>query len=512
MRNGGARFEAYKQRIGLWLGPVAAVVAYVATDAAHTPALPALLALCLVWWVAEALPPAVVALLGAVGAVIFGLATPAQAFAAFGKPQLFLFVGSFFMAEAMRIHGLGERVARIFIARARGQLSLLTWLGATTFVLSMAMSNAAATAIVLPIALSAAGGTGARFRAALVLMVAWAASVGGLATPVGTPPNLFGKAALAKLGVELGFMQWMAITVPITVLMFGGLVLVLRKHYAVAGAVHGALPGALPGGANDNIAHAASVAAAGAPSLSKGGTLPLSPGERSVLVVMAVAVVGWLTPSLVDLIGPGSALAVWCKAHLSEEVVALAAAALLFVLPGGLVGAQAVGGDNAHRVRRPALTWDEATEIEWGVILLFGGGILLGDLANTHGLSARMGQALMAYTHADSTLAITALVTGVAILLSEATSNTATATLMTPLAAELAHAAGAAPVPCVLGATLGASFGFMMPISTAPNALAFATGHVTMAQMMRSGVVFDVFGFLLIVAGLRLMCPLLGWW
>ena len=123
-----------------------------------------------------------------------------------------------------------------------------------------------------------------------------------------------------------------------------------------------------------------------------------------------------------------------------------------------------------------------------------------------------MGQALMAYTHADSTLAITALVTGVAILLSEATSNTATATLMTPLAAELAHAAGAAPVPCVLGATLGASFGFMMPISTAPNALAFATGHVTMAQMMRSGVVFDVFGFLLIVAGLRLMCPLLGWW
>jgi len=171
------------------------------------------------------------------------------------------------------------------------------------------------------------------------------------------------------------------------------------------------------------------------------------------------------------------------------------AGCLLFVLPGG--------------VRRPALTWTEATRIDWGVILLFGGGILLGDLAKQTGLTSAWGAELVELTGAHSMWAIVALCTGVAIVLSEATSNTATSVLMAPLAASLAVAAGHSPVPAVLGATIGSSFGFMMPISTAPNAMAYGTGKVTMGQMMRTGIVFDVVGFVVVVAGLRLVCPLL---
>jgi sodium-dependent dicarboxylate transporter 2/3/5 len=192
---------------------------------------------------------------------------------------------------------------------------------------------------------------------------------------------------------------------------------------------------------------------------------------------------------------PGTGAAVWAKAHMSEETVAIIAGCLLFVLPGG--------------GKRPALTWAEATRIDWGVILLFGGGIMLGDLAKTTGLMSAWGAELVELTGAHSMWAVVALCTGVAIVLSEATSNTATCVFMAPLAASLAVAAGHTPIPAVLGATIGSSFGFMMPISTAPNAMAYGTGKVSMGQMMRTGIVFDVIGFVVVVAGLRLLCPLL---
>jgi solute carrier family 13 (sodium-dependent dicarboxylate transporter), member 2/3/5 len=475
----GSKFEHYKQRGGLLAGPLLALLVW-SLSSTKAPALPALMTLCVTWWITEALPAAVVALVAAVGAVLTGLATPVQAFAAFGRPQLFLFVGSFFIAEAMRIHGLGERMARSLTGFARGRLSLLIMLGVTAFVLSMAMSNAAATAIVLPIALSACSATDRKYQAAVVLMVAWAASVGGLGTPVGTPPNLFGIAALRQQGLDLGFVQWMAMGVPIGVVMMTGLVAIVALFFGVRRGIP-------------------------LPARGEQPSIRWSSGEISVVIVVAFAIVGWLLPSIVQAItgnAPGG-IGDWFRTHLSEEVVALIAGALLFVLPGGK-GA-------SSNSRRPALVWSEATQIDWGIILLFGGGILLGELANSTGLSKEWGQSLVALTSAHSTWGITALCTAIAIALSEVTSNTATATLMAPLAAELARAAGVAPIPAVLGATLGASFGFMMPISTAPNALAYATGRVTMGQMIRTGIVFDVVGFVLIVGGLRIMCPLLGW-
>lgn len=484
----GAAFELRKRQLGLVAGPLlAAVAAGLARDGA-APALVFLMVLCVTWWLTEALPMAAVALLAGVGAVVTGLAPAKQAFGAFGTPLLFLFVGSFFIAEAMRIHGLGDRIGRAMLGRARGRRSLLALVSVTAFFLSMIMSNSAATAILLPIVLSVAprGDARDRYGTALVLAVAWSASVGGLGTPVGTPPNLIGIAELDRRGLDLSFVDWMMIGMPMGLVMIGGLFIVLSLAFRVH---------------------------RGQPLPQQIGTAPRpwSRAERAVVIAIAMAVTGWLAPTVLALIAPDSAAATWADVHLTEEVVALIAGCALFVLPGTRPLVDATPESEAHGDRRPALVWSEATRIEWGVILLFGGGILLGDLARTTGLAAEWGEAFVGATGASTTWAITALVTGVSILLSEATSNTATATLMAPLSGSLAAAAGAAPIPAVLGATLGASFGFMMPISTAPNALAFATGRVTIGQMVRTGIVFDVIGFVLIVGALRLMCPLLGW-
>jgi solute carrier family 13 (sodium-dependent dicarboxylate transporter), member 2/3/5 len=159
---------------------------------------------------------------------------------------------------------------------------------------------------------------------------------------------------------------------------------------------------------------------------------------------------------------------------------------------------------------RRALTWAEATRIDWGTILLFGAGILVGELATKTGLAKEWGGLLISITGESSLWGITALVTAASIVLSEMTNNTATANLLLPLVVSLAQAAAVPVAPPVLGATLGASFGFMLPISTAPNAMAYGTGQVTVPEMMRAGFLFDLLGFAIIVAGLRLLCPLFG--
>lgn len=474
----GAGFEHAKRTLGLGLGPVVAAVVYLITRDGPAPLLAGLMALAVTWWLTEALPAAAVALLVAALAVLTGLAAPKQAFGAFGSPLLFMFVGSFFMAEAMKVHGLGERAAAATAARARGPASLLCALSATAFALSTMTSNSAATAIVLPVALAATAGADRRFQAALVLAIAWGASMGGVVTPVGTPPNLIGMAGLRQQGHDLGFGTWVGLGLPIGLAMLAAMWAVLLVVFGLG-----------RGGAATRLA----------PRPAARAHRPWSRGEWSTLAAVAVAVVGWITPSVLQAVAPEAAATAWMRARLSEETVAVVAGCLLFVLPGSRGGA-----------RRPALTWTEATRIDWGVILLFGGGMLLGDLARDTGLTQAWGHELMALTGAHSTWAVVALCTGVAIVLSEATSNTATATLMVPLAASLAGATGASPVPAVLGATLGASFGFMMPISTAPNAMAYGTGKVTMGQMMRAGIVFDLIGFVVVVAGLRLLCPLLG--
>jgi solute carrier family 13 (sodium-dependent dicarboxylate transporter), member 2/3/5 len=206
----------------------------------------------------------------------------------------------------------------------------------------------------------------------------------------------------------------------------------------------------------------------------------------------------WIAPGLFTIGGwDETAFARGYATAMPEGIAAMVGAMLLFVLPVD------------WRTRRFTITWDQAVRIDWGIVLLYGGGLAIGGLAFSTGLADALGRGITAWLPSHSSFVLTALFTATAIVLSEATSNTASANMIVPVAIAVAQAAGVRPVEPALGATLGASMGFMMPISTAPNAIVYSSGFIPITAMMRYGIALDVVAFVLIVAAVTLAGPLL---
>jgi sodium-dependent dicarboxylate transporter 2/3/5 len=222
-------------------------------------------------------------------------------------------------------------------------------------------------------------------------------------------------------------------------------------------------------------------------------------GQKNVLFAFMVAVALWVAPGFLALI-TGTEAPVYrdYSGRVPEAVAAVAAAALLFVLPVN------------WKKRQFTLTWKEAVQIDWGTLILFGGGLTLGEMMFKTGLADAVGRGLLGASGATSTWGLTFAAIWVSIIVSEATSNTASATMVVPVIISVAQAAGVNPVPPALGATLAASWGFMLPVSTPPNAIVYGSGMVPITKMVRTGLLFDVGGGLLIWVGLRLMLPLVG--
>lgn len=485
---------------GFVLGPVAGLVVWLSPlslpPSAH--ALAGLLAWVVVFWITEPIPIPATALLAPVAAVLLGIGGAKEVFAPFANPIIFLFIGSFLVAEAMIVHGLDRRIAYWVLTRrviGESPVRILFAVGLLSAGLSLWVSNTATAAMVLPIATGMLGALAEvrrkasgrpaspsewRYSTGLMLMVAYAASIGGLGTLIGTPPNLIGKGLIAdRLGVDIGFVGWMGFGLPITVAGLAGLFVLLY-------ALHRPDLGPLTG-----------VAAFLARQRAALG--PMGRGERNAAVAFGVAVTLWLAPAgILAVAGPDSGAARWYDAHVPEAVVALLAAGLLFVLPV----------DWAKR--RFTLSWQEAERIDWGTILLFGGGLALGELMFRTGLSDAIGHGAAGWVGADSLWTLTAFAIALAIVLSELTSNTASATMVIPVVIAIAQAAGVSALPPALGACLGASFGFMLPVSTPPNAIVYGSGLVPITRMIRAGVLLDVVGFVVIWTGLRILCPLLG--
>ena len=217
-----------------------------------------------------------------------------------------------------------------------------------------------------------------------------------------------------------------------------------------------------------------------------------------MLVAFGVTVVLWIAPGLFTIGGwDETAFARGYAKAMPEGIAAMVGAMLLFVLPVD------------WRARRFTITWDQAVRIDWGIVLLYGGGLAIGGLAFSTGLADALGRGITAWLPSHSSFVLTALFTATAIVLSEATSNTASANIIVPVAIAVAQAAGVRPVEPALGATLGASMGFMMPISTAPNAIVYSSGFIPITAMMRYGIVLDIVAFVLIVATVTLAGPLL---
>jgi len=220
-------------------------------------------------------------------------------------------------------------------------------------------------------------------------------------------------------------------------------------------------------------------------------------GQRNVLAAFAITVALWVTPGVLALASlDETPFARGYTQAMPESVAAMVGACLLFVLPVD------------WRARRFTITWDEALKIDWGIVFLYGGGLAMGELAFQTGLAEAMGRAITSLLPSQSTTSLTMLFTATAIVLSEATSNTAAANMIIPIAIAVSQAAGVPPIEPALGATLGASMGFMMPVSTPPNAIVYSSGFIPITKMMRYGVMLDIVGFFVIVGFVLLLGPL----
>jgi sodium-dependent dicarboxylate transporter 2/3/5 len=484
------RFEQFRQKAGLVLAPVAFIALWflpISGLSENGHHLLAVLGAVVTLWITEAVPLPVTALLGPTLCVLIGIGPAKEVFRSFADPIVFLFLGSFLIAEAMLHHGLNRRIAFQVLgwrAVAGNPRRLLMAFGALTGLISMWVSNTATTAMMFPIAVAIltemarrhgersgveVNFTQMKFGTGLMLVTAFAASIGGLGTPVGTPPNLIGLGLIEqRLQVEIPFFQWMCFGVPLAL----GLILFLGFY----------LNRACPAeeGLLDNSAEWL--------RSEKAKLGPLRRGERNVLLAFLLTVLLWLGPGIVAIFfGTEHPASRWMNRHLPEAMVALVGGLLLFLLPVDF------------KRREFTLSWNEAKGIDWGTILLFGGGLALGDLMFSTGLAEWLGSGLAHQLQAHSTLGLVALFTAAAIFLSETTSNTASATMVVPVAIAVAQAAGVDPLAPALAASLGASMGFMLPVSTPPNAIVYGSGCVPLLKMVKFGVVLDLVAFAVIV-------------
>jgi solute carrier family 13 (sodium-dependent dicarboxylate transporter), member 2/3/5 len=319
-----------------------------------------------------------------------------------------------------------------------------------------------------------------RVGAAIMLMLAYGASVGGLLTPVGSPPNLIGRGLIEEAtGQRISFAAWMGMAIPVCVLMFVALAVVLLLLN------------------KPEIKQIEGVEEYVAQQRAEMG--PLSRAEKNTLIAFGITVLLWIFPGIVALVaGTESDFYGAVSDRLDEGMVAVLGASLLYLLP--------VDWQN----REFTLRWRDAAEIDWGTIVLFGTGIIFGGLLSSTGLAETIGNGVSSGLGLTSIIPITIFAVLLAIIVSETTSNTASAAVVVPIVIPVAMAAGVNPFVPALAATFAASFGFMLPVSTPQNAVVYGSGAVPITTMIRSGFSFDILGAILIIVLLPLMVAVMG--
>ena len=455
------------QRICFWLGPIGFLFTLLTAVPQGMPEL-AWPAAGLVWWMAawwmsEAMPLSVTALLPFIVLPLIGVSDATKTASAYYSPTMFLFLGGAFLALAIERTGLHRRLALAILARAgHSNWQLLLAVMAATATISMFISNTSTALIMMPMALAmlasggiAKGETGG-IAGALPMGVAFAATLGGFGTIVGTPTNAIAVALLNKsLGVEITFLEWSAYGVPVVLLGVPLAALIIAKVQRIH---------------EDSFDPAAARAAI---HLPPAWTTP----EKRLAPVFVATVIAWVSMPLLKPLFPVGGL--------DDGTIAAIAGLTLFFLPDG--------------TGRPLLNWDEANRAPWGVILMFGGGLALAMGMTESGLADWLGQMLLPLRAVP--LPIVALVlVGFVVIVTEFASNIAAASGIMPVVGALVLALGADPILLALPAALAASWGFMLPAGTGPNALAWSTGHIAMPRVLKAGLLLDLAGVFLMVA------------
>ncbi|WP_431791763.1 SLC13 family permease [Kocuria palustris] len=474
------------QWLGLAVGLVLGILVYlvmpgdVPQEARLTAATAVLMA---VWWMTEALPIPATALVPLIVFPTLGSTPLDDVGASYGNNVIFLFMGGFLLALAMQRWNLHRRMALLTVRLigTRPPQMIAGFMIATGF-LSMWVSNTATAVMMLPIGISvlllvnktsdaiddpvdadeeaAATPVKSNFGTALMLGIAYAASIGSLGTIIGTPPNtlLVGYMA-SEHDVQIGFGQWMIVGVPLAVVLMAACWFLLTKVLFKPEIDE------IPGGRKliDD-------------ELAKLGTT--SAGERRVLVIFVLAALAWVfVPLLTDWVGADTP-------PITDAGIAMTVGVLLFLLPAGA----------ARGVR--LLDWDSALKLPWGVLLLFGGGLALSAQFSSSGLTEWIGDVASGLGGLPVVLLVVLFAAGI-LFLTELTSNTATAATFLPVAGGIAMGMGMDPLLLAIPVALAATCAFMLPVATPPNAIAYGSGYVSIPQMIKGGIWLNLFGLVL---------------
>ncbi|MEO0412960.1 MAG: SLC13 family permease [Pseudomonadota bacterium] len=477
------------QRLGLWLGLAVSSAllligppSTVGEPAWHVAALVSLMA---IWWVTEAIPIPVTSLLPMVVLPMAGISSMKAAAAPYASPIVMLLLGGFIIAKSIERWNLHERIALHIVVRAGNHPAALVggFMVAAAF-LSMWISNSATTIMLTPIAISVAAAVlgngdvkGAPFTLSLLLGLAYAASIGGLGTPVGTPTNLIVIGYLAEqTGQEISFAQWMLIGLPAVFIMLPAAWIVVTKF-------------AFP--IETDTAHQGAQAIKHRLLTLGAITVP----EKRVMVTFALIALAWIIRKPINTLAFSGFRPF---EGLSDPLIAIAGAIALFMIPSGAKGSPKV----------PLLNWEIAQAIPWGVILLFGGGLSLAGAITSSGLAAWLGGELAALTDLSPIVIMLAL-TAFVIFATEISSNVATASALLPIIGAIASAGGSDPIALAMPVAMAASCAFMLPMATGPNAIIFASGQVSIAQMARAGIRLNLVGVILLTGLSYVLVPLL---
>ena len=411
--------------------------------------------LCAVWWISEALPMAVTALVPFAIFPLVGVLTPAQVGQAYGSPLILLYLGGFMLSTAMAKSGAHRRLALAMVNAfgAAGDRGVVFGFMAAAALLSMWISNTATSLMLLPIALATLENVAdRRLKIGLLLGIAYACNVGGIGTPIGTPPNLiFMQVYSDTTGAQLSFLEWMTWGLPVVVIFVPLIGLWVTRGVSRTRTI----------------------------KLPQVGAWRTE--EKRTLAVFALTALAWMTRS--DPFGGWSA---WLDLPQANDAsVALLAVVFMFLIPSGRGGR--------------LLDWETAIKIPWGILILFAGGICIANAFVSSGISQIVGEAMAALSGLHPLLVLAVICLCVTFL-TEITSNTATTALLMPILAAAGIAAGLDPRLLMVPAAMSASCAFMLPVATGPNAVIFASGHVPIRAMVREGLILNFMGAAVLTA------------
>ncbi|MGB2391671.1 MAG: SLC13 family permease, partial [Pseudomonadales bacterium] len=413
-----------------------------------------------IWWIFEPIPIPATSLLPLALFPAVGVLTPTQVGAAYGSPLVLLLMGGFILSTAMERSGAHRRVALTMVNLFGGSSSKRLVFGfmAAAALLSMWISNTATTLMLLPVAMAVLEKAPDKTLAIpLLLGIAYASSIGGIGTPIGTPPNLVFQQVYAEtVGNEIGFLTWMSWGVPVVLVFVPLTALWLTRRLNYQGSFV-------------------------LPEVGKWQS-----AERRVLIVFALTALAWVTRSQ-----PFGGWSTFLNVPgINDAGVAMLAVVVMFLVPDG----------RGERL----LNWESAAKIPWGMLILFGGGIAIAKAFVASGLSQQLGIWLTQLATLDLFLLILAICLTITFM-TEITSNTATTTLMLPILAAAALAAEIPPEVLMVPAAMSASCAFMLPVATAPNTIMFSTGAFPIRTMVKEGLALNLIGALLITSACRLL-------